>query len=77
MGARAFWSGVWAELTGAGEQRRTTAALRVQHFHEAANVLDEIAGTLDCFDDAESQRGAQETRSCARALRLYIGPKST
>lgn len=74
MGARVFWSGVWAELTGAGEQRRTAAALRVRHFLEAADVLDEIGRNLDCFDDPESQRQARETLSCARALRIYITP---
>lgn len=72
MAGRAFWSGVWAELTGVGEQRRTVAALRVQHFHEAAEVLDGIARTQGCFDDAASQRQAQETLSCARALRIYV-----
>ena len=77
MGARVFWSGVWAELTGVGEQRRTTAALRVQHFHEAADVLDDIGRTLDCFDDAASQQQARETFSCARALRIHAGPLTT
>lgn len=48
------------------------AALRVQHFNEAADVLDRIASMQDCFDDDESQRQAQETYSCARALRIYI-----
>jgi len=72
MPARQFWSGVWAELTGAGEQRRTAAALRVQHFNEAADVLDSIARTLDCFDDAASKQQAQETLSCARALRIHV-----
>ena len=76
MPARQFWSGVWAELTGVGEQRRTAAALRVQHFNEAADVLDSIARTLDCFDDAESQRQGQETFSCARALRIYAAGTS-
>lgn len=77
MGARALWSGVWAELTGVGEQRRTAAALRVQHFNEAADFLDGIARTLDGFDDAQSQQQAQETFSCARALRIYAGPPTT
>jgi len=46
-------------------------ALRAKHFREAADVLDKIGRMQDCFDDDEMQQQAQETYSCARALRLY------
>ena len=71
MSARVFWRGVLAEVTGAGEQRRTAARHRAQGFLDAASVLDCIAGTQSGFDDAEMQEAAKHTADCARALRAY------
>lgn len=69
-----FWPRFWRAFTHQGPPWQIDpAALRVQHFLEAADVLYGIGRNLDCFDDPESQRQARETYSCARALRIYIG----
>lgn len=68
-----FWPRLWRAVTHQGPPwQPDLTALRVQHFLEAADILDGIGRTLDCFDDEESQRQARETFSCARALRIYI-----
>jgi hypothetical protein len=73
MASRSFWSEVWRGVRRQGPPwQPDLAALRVQHFNEAADVLDGIGRKLECFDDADSQRQAQGSFSCARALRIYV-----
>lgn len=74
MGTR-FWPGLWRGIRHQGPPWQPDPnALRVQYFLEAADVLDSIGRKFELFDDADSQRQAQETFSCARALRIYITP---
>lgn len=53
------------------EVKAAIAALRNEALIEAADVLDEIARKLDCFDDEQAQADAVHTQSCARAVRVY------
>jgi hypothetical protein len=72
-----FWPRFWRALTHQGPPwQPDLAALRVQHFLEAADVLDSVGRKQECFDDEEMQQQARESFSCARLLRLYVGVPS-